>query len=176
MPTMKRYTAPMPVPLPRSWVALLSAHGETLHHSQGDVLAIGSSKTDVSRTMLASGLSAYDVDTFPRYLRVRTGTLPTSWQMLADAGVVDLREPAVYFARDLVRGSVVARTFDGGAAAIARLGYDTARGVHVAETLSVDGLDDETGPEEGCPDCGLDTVEARDDEVNRCTACGWVSA
>jgi hypothetical protein len=110
--------------LPIEWLQAAGAPG---HVRQGDMLMTALTKADVPALLTDRGLGQRVADSMARYLKMSRG-LSTGWQMLVDAGIVDLDEVAVYAAYNMVRDSVVVRIdLDGVITPVARFGYDSRR-------------------------------------------------
>ena len=111
--------------LPIEW---LQAAGAPSHVRQGQMLMTALKKADIPALLTDRGLGQRVADSMARHLKIATRGLSTDWQMLVDAGIIDLDDVAVYAAYNMVRDSVVVRIdTDGVARPIAKFGYDSRR-------------------------------------------------
>lgn len=111
--------------LPFEWLQAAEAPS---HVRQGDMLMTALKKADVPALLTDRGLGQRTADSMAKHLKAATRGISTGWQMLVDAGIVDLDEVAVYAAYNMVKDSIVVRIDLGGVITpVARFGYDSRR-------------------------------------------------
>lgn len=109
---MKAYTPHGVAFLPREWLTAVEAPS---HVGQGDILLTAASKADAERLLFTRNISSYHAESIVRETRmVPKRGWPTSWQQLAEAGLLDPEVPGVYVAHNRSVGGRVVRIDEGG--------------------------------------------------------------
>lgn len=124
---------PSAAPLPREWLELV---GAPRHIMQGDAIACAPTKGALVDYLYDNGVRVNIAASVVDDLRLRTGppgSLPTGWQMLVDADVIDLSEPGLWWAHHIVKNAQIGYIGAGGARLVARIGYKHQRGLFVDE-------------------------------------------